>query len=253
MDEKKFEVIDLAELQLIENAISTRLSEIEEIKNSSELASARQAVEMAEKSLSEINDDYNAMEGGRKKLEDTIEIQNEKIKSNENKLFSGKITSTKELEGYQEEVKILKQKNSEMEDRVLEIMIDMEDKSEKLKAARAEVENKKTGLEHVKNEAEEKIEVLKHNIEGMRKRKEAVISRIPDEYLKNYNDVKNKKNGIAVAVIKGDSCSVCNMQIPTRDLEKMDDVDKIYRCPLCGRIAVMYRSEIDEIKKEMEV
>ena len=252
MDRKKFDVVDLVELQLIENAVSARLSEIEDIKKSSELISARKEYEKAKESYEEINGDYKAMESRRKKLEDTIEIQSGKIKSNEEKLFGGKITSTKELEGYQEEIKILKEKNSEMEDRALEIMIEMEDKSKNLKSAREEMEKKKSSVEHMKNELAERIEVLSHNIEGLKKRKEGVISRIPEEYLKKYREVKNKKNGIAVAVIKDNSCSVCNMQIPTRDAEKMDDMDKLYRCPLCGRIAIIYRKEVDDIKKEME-
>jgi len=37
--ELEFNVIDLVELQLIENAISARLSEIEEVRNSRELSS----------------------------------------------------------------------------------------------------------------------------------------------------------------------------------------------------------------------
>ncbi|MEA2016500.1 MAG: hypothetical protein U9O59_07365 [Actinomycetota bacterium] len=252
MDEKNFDVIDLVELQLIGNTVSARLSEIEDIKKSSELVSARKEFEKEKESFEDISNDYNDMESRRKKLEDTIEIQSGKIKSNEEKLFGGKITSTKELEGYQEEVKILKQKNSEMEDRVLEMMIEMEDKSKKLNSAREEMEKKKADINHISNEIEERIEVLSHNIEGLKKRKESVISRIPEEYLKKYNEVKNKKNGIAVAVMKDNSCSVCNMQIPISEAEKMDDMDKLYRCPLCGRIAVMYRKEVDDIKKEME-
>jgi len=252
LDEKKFDVIDLAELQLIDNAVSARLSEIEEIKGSNEMVSARKEFERARESFDKIGSDYNAMESKRRKLEDTIEIQSEKIKSNEEKLFSGKITSTKELESYQEEVKILKQKNSGIEDKVLEMMIDMEDKSEKVKSAREAMEKRKADIDHIKNEIEERIEVLRHNIEGLEKRKESVISRIPEEYLKKYSEVKNKKNGIAVAVLKDNFCSVCNMQIPTSEAEKIDDIDKIYRCPLCGRIAVIYRNEIDDIKKELE-
>jgi len=120
-------VIDLVELQLIENAISARSSEIENIKNNKEQVSAREELERTKEKFDKINGVYAELESRRKKLEDTVEMQNAKIKNNENKLFSGTITSAKELENYQEEVKILQQKNSEMEDRILELMIELEE------------------------------------------------------------------------------------------------------------------------------
>lgn len=252
MNEKKFNVVDMVELQLIENAVSARLSEIEEAKNSREFASAQKELEEVEENYKEKNNEYNALEGKRKKLEDTVEMQNEKIKGNENKLFSGTITSTKELESYQEEIKILKEKNSEMEDKILEIMIEMEEKSESLKQTKDKRDKTEADVNRLRDEIDEKMEVLKNIVEGLKKRKESVISRIPVDYLKKYNELKNKRGGIAVAVLKDNFCSVCNMEIPTIAAEEMEDIDKVYRCPLCGRMAVMYRGEIDTIKKELE-
>lgn len=252
MIESKFNVTDLVELQLIENAISARSTEIENIKNNKEQVSALKELEEVTKKFDEVNAAYSDLESKRKKLEDNVELQNEKIKNDESKLFSGTIMSAKELENYQEEVKILKQRNSEMEDEILELMIELEEMSDKVKLAAAEKNKAETHVNRINNEMNEKIEVFKHIVEGLRKRKDDVISRIPKDHLKKYNEVKNKKGGIAVSVLKDNFCSVCNMQIPTTAAEKIEDIDEIYSCPLCGRIAVIYRSEIDRIKKELE-
>jgi len=250
--ESKLDVTDLVELQLIENAISARSSEIENIKNNKEQVSAQEGLKRAAGKFDEANGACSDLESKRKKLEDTVELQNEKIKNDEKKLFSGTIMSAKELENYQEEVKILKQKNSEIEDKILELMIELEEMSDKVKLAAAEKDKAEADLNRINNEMNEKIEVLKHIIEGLRKRKDDVILRIPGDHLKKYNEVKTKKGGIAVSVLKNNFCSVCNMEIPMIAAEKIDDIDEIYSCPLCGRIAVIYRSEIDVIKKELE-
>ncbi len=252
LTESKFDVTDLVELQLIENAISARSSEIENIKNNKEQVSAKEELKGAEGKFDEASGAYSDLESKRKKLEDTVELQNEKIKNDEKKLFSGTITSAKELENYQEEVKILKQKNSEIEDKILELMIELEEMSDKVKQAMAEKDKVEANLNRINNEMNEKIEVLKHIVEGLRKRKDDVISRIPRDHLKRYNEVKTKKGGIAVSVLKNNFCSVCNMEIPMIAAEKIEDIDEIYSCPLCGRMAVIYRSEIDAIKKELE-
>ena len=67
-----------------------------------------------------------------------------------------------------------------------------------------------------------------------------------------YEETKAKKGGIAVAVLKDRFCDICNMEIPTGDAEKIKDLNKLYKCPLCGRMLIMYRDEIDEIKTGIE-
>jgi len=98
----------------------------------------------------------------------------------------------------------------------------------------------------------EKLEVLKNIIEGLKKRRDNVTLKIPGDYLKKYKEFKGKKVGIAFAVLKDNLCNVCNMQIPAFAAEKIEDIDEIYNCPICGRMAVIYRDEIDSIKKELE-
>lgn len=252
MDVPKFDVLDLVELQLIENAISARTSETDRTKNNKELEEAEKKLAGVKEKYEEINGRYGEIESKRKKFEDTVEMQNEKIKSNEGKLFSGTITSAKEIENYQEEVKILKKKNSEMEDQILELMIKLEEMSEDVKKADAEKAEAEAEVSRIKNEMNEKLEVLKHIIEGLQKRKEDVTSKIPSDYLKKYREVKAKKGGIAVSVLKDNFCNVCNMQIPAIDAEKIVDANELYRCPLCGRLAVIYRKEVDDIRKELE-
>ena len=251
MNEAKFNVVDLVELQLIENAISARLSEIEEAKNNKEQVIAQKEFEKAKENFEMLDKEYAELESSRKKLEDTVGIQNEKIKTNESKLFSGTITSAKELENYQEEIKILKQKNSEMEDHILEIMIEMDEKVEKVKLVREEKDRAASNVKRISDEISEKIEVLKNIVKGLEKRREDVSSRIPEDYLKKYREIKDRKGGIAVAVLKDNFCNVCNMEIPISAVEEIEDVDKVYSCPLCGRMAVIHRNEIDVIEKEL--
>lgn len=252
MDEPKLDVLALVELQMIENAISARSSEIEAVKNNKELEQTEKKLAEVKVKYDEISGRYGELESKRKKFEDTVEMQSEKIKSNEGKLFSGTITSAKEIENYQEEVKILKGKNSEMEDQILELMIELEEMSEEVKQAGSEKARAESEVGRIKNEMNEKLEVLKHIIEGLQKRRDDVSSKIPGDYLKKYREVKSKKGGIAVSVLKDKFCNVCNMQIPAKDAEKIVDADQLYRCPLCGRLAVIYRKEIDDIRRELE-
>lgn len=252
MDEASYEITRLIELQLLESAILRRLNEINVLKKNEKL-------QKLQKELSEINEklelsdkELAGLEHERKKLEDMIALQNGNIKKNEEKLFSGTITSAKELLNYQEEIKFLKQNNDNVENKEIELMISIDE----LKPKISEIEKSKahidSGIEMVKKEVGEKTKVTSDAVKRLRKKRAAVISKIPKDALAKYEETKVKKGGIAVAILKDRFCDICNMEIPTGDAEKIKDLNKLYKCPLCGRMLIMYRGEIDEIKAGIE-
>ena len=252
MGEVKFEVIDLVELQAIENTVSARYTEIEKVKSSPELHEAEKNLAASRQRSEEKNSQFHEIDVKRKKLEDTVGTHEEKIKSNEKKLFSGTINDPKELSNYQEEIQMLKNSNSKLEDEILEIMEEQDMAKPGIEALKKEMTELDSIVLRIKSEMNEKLEVLKNNIEGLKKRKEDVVSRIPGDYLKKYNDLKTKKGGIAVSVIKDNFCNVCNMEIPSIETERFVESDQVYKCPICGRMSVLYSQEMDDIKRELE-
>ena len=252
MGEVKFEVIDLVELQAIENTVSARYTEIEKVKSRPELHEAEKNLAASGQRSEEKNSQFHEIDVKRKKLEDTVGTHEEKIKSNEKKLFSGTINDPKELSNYQEEIQMLKNSNSKLEDEILEIMEEQDMAKPGIEALKKEMTELDSIVLRIKSEMNEKLEVLKNNIEGLKKRKEDVVSRIPGDYLKKYNDLKTKKGGIAVSVIKDNFCNVCNMEIPSIETERFVESDQVYKCPICGRMSVLYSQEMDDIKRELE-
>ncbi len=249
---KKLNVIDLVELQYIDNALSARSSELERLKNNPEVEDTSKKLQEKKTKYKEKGDWYHEIDVRRKKLEDNVDTNEEKIKSNEKKLFSGAITSSRELKSYQEEIDMLKKSNNNTEEKILELMEEQEAAESGIEALKNEIEALESDIKRINNEIEEKMEGIRHNIEGLRRRREDVIVRIPPENLKEYNIIRTKKAGIAVSVIKDSFCSTCNMEIPLVETEKFVDSDTLYTCPMCGRLAVLYQPEIDRIKKELE-
>ena len=252
MAEGNLNVVDLVELQFIDNAITARNSETEKLKDNTELNGALKKIEENKVKLTSIQESFHEIDIKRKKLEDTVGSNEEKIKSNEKKLFGGSISDSKELSNYQNEIESLKNSNSNMEDEILELMEKQEEVEPAIDGLKKEIAELEELVKRIRNEIEEKAEGLKHSIEGLKHRREDVVSRIPEDGLRKYKDVKAKKGGIPVSVIKDNFCGVCNMEVPHTDMEKMVDSDTLYKCPLCGRLSVLYRPELDDIKKELE-
>jgi uncharacterized protein len=248
----EFNVANLVELQLLENNILRKLNEINSLRKNPKLLKVQSEVESFNEKISEINKILTGLEHERKKLEDTIMLQNEKIKKNEEKLFSGTITSSKELVNYQEEIKLLRQNNDGLENKTLEKLMELDEYHIKIKDLNATLSDLNSEINSIKQDTEIKIKVIEDKVRDLRKRRSSVISGIPKDQLLKYEETKNKKSGIAVAVLQNNFCSICNMQIPASESDKIKDKTKVHKCPLCGRMLVIYSDEIGSLKTVIE-
>ena len=252
LTDMKFSVVDLVKLQMVDSAISRKLKEIDSVKESEELASKEKEFIELKDNLDLISEKYNGLDTKRKKMEDSVEMQSEKIKRDEQKLFSGTIGDAKELLNLQEEVKSLKKSNDKIENQVLELMIEIDDLIEKIESIKKEKEKLELHIDNIKKDIDKQVKLLEEKVESLKKKRNIIVSEIPDNYLNEYKELKNKKSGVAVGVFKDDFCSVCNMKASASDAEKIKDLDKIYKCPSCGRMIIIYRDEIEGIKTELE-
>jgi uncharacterized protein len=252
LDDVNYELTRLVELQLLESAILRKLNEINELKKNIKMQKLQKELTEINEKLEISNKELAGLEHERKKLEDTINIQNDKIKKNEEKLFSGTITSAKELLNYQEEIKLLKQNNDNVESKTIEFMISIDELKSKIKEIDKSKDSINSGIEIVKKEVDEKIKVISDAVKKLREKRTTAISVIPKDILTKYEETKIKKGGIAVAVLKDKFCDICNMEIPSGEADKIKDLNKVYKCPLCGRMLIVYRNGIDEIKAGIE-
>ena len=252
MDDASYEITRLVELQLLESSILRKLNEINVLKKNEKLQKLQKELLEVNEKLELSDKELAGLEHERKKLEDMITLQNEKIKKNEEKLFSGTITSAKELLNYQEEIKLLKQNNDSVESKAIEFMISVDELKPKIKEIEKSKAQINSRIEMVKKEVDEKIKAINEAVKKLREKRATVISKIPKDALAKYEEIKVKKGGIAVAVLKDRFCDICNMEIPTGEAEKIKDFNKFYKCPLCGRMLIMYRDGIDEIKAGIE-
>ncbi len=250
---KEFDILNLLRLQIVESMITSRFRELEALIKNENLAKLKKEHTRAQEELEQRRKDYSTLEANRKKIDDKIQSNQAKIQSNQEKLFSGTIGNSKELLNYQEEIKSLEIQNSKMEDEEIEIMMQIEEMEEDVSGAKQHFEQKEQELNTIKDDISKKAKKVEAMLESLKKKRKDLISTIPPEHLERYNKVKQRKGGIAVTVLKDNFCSGCNMEIPVADAEKIKDPGQLYKCPLCGRLSVVYTEQVDQIKQEMEI
>ena len=251
MNNKKFEILDLIELHLVEQNIIRKANDINKIKKDPKLQKMESEFDQLNREFEELDKEFSHLEQERKKLEDTIALNNEKIKTNEEKLFSGTITSSKELVNYQEEVKQLKQQNDELENKELEVMFLIDGAKPKLNKSSERKEKISEEIKVINDEFGAKVKEIEEAISLLKDRRNSILPKIPKDILEQYNSLRNRKDGIALAIMRGNFCNVCGLEVPASQAEGMKEKEKIYRCPMCARMLVIYREGIEELQAEI--
>ena len=252
MSEKKFDLINLVELQLLEKNIIRKANEISLLKKNEKLQKIEAEFDEIAALYESMSGDFSQIEHDRKKLEDSISLNNEKIKKHEAKLFSGTITSSKELVNFQEEIKQLRHHNDELESKELELMIQADECRPKLKQTEETKQALSKDIESIKAEISVRIKEIDERLVVLKERRKAAISKIPKEVCARYDELKVRKSGIGVAVLKNKVCDVCRMQISSGESEKIKDPDAIHKCPECNRMLIISNESIDNLKADID-
>jgi len=165
-------------------------------------------------------------------------------------LASGTITSAKEIVSLQEEIESIKKFNSDLENKILEIMIEIDDLNEEIKLEKEKKEKLEAYVNKLKSEINEKVSVEEEKLNSYKDEKERILKEIPEEFINKFNEISEKRNGIAIGILKDRLCLACNMEMSTTEAMKMDSFDEIYRCPNCKSMIIKYREEVDKIIEE---
>lgn len=177
----------------------------------------------------------------QRKHESEIAAVESRRKSEEGRMYSGLIRSEKELEALRQEISSLKTRKAELEDSLLEIMEQVEDLEslvstlqERHTELTAEVDQltqaRDTAAKDIDAELVERREERRRNADGL-----------DDEVLQYYDELRDRKEGIAVAELQGRTCQGCRLQLTQTELEDVreDSQKGLARCEQCGRILVL--------------
>jgi predicted nucleic acid-binding Zn-ribbon protein len=215
--------VDLA-LEAQELALKQLVSQLGE---SQAVLSTRSKLAAEEQRLEEL---------GRKQhsLEWEIDDITTKITKAEEELYSGRVGNPKELANLQHEIKVLKAKRSQLEDRTIEVM-------EQVEGAKAGVDSLKSELKALEIEwqaQQGKLKAEKEHLEtervSLKQKREVVVAQVDSEAVDFYVGLKGQK-GTAVARVEQGVCRGCRISLSNAEIQRARGGDLV-QCSSCGRI-----------------
>jgi predicted nucleic acid-binding Zn-ribbon protein len=223
----------LFRLQQIDSELDRGRARLKEIEI--QLADDRQ-IRLSQKSLDSSRKDRDQAAKTLRKAEQAVQQQRLKIERSEATLYGGKVVNPKELQDLQLEAESLKKYLSILEDQQLEAMFEFDDEELKYQEVSASHSDIIAQIAHQNDALVEERIVLLQDMTRQESERLAAASNINPQEMRIYDNLRQKKSGVAVARVIERTCAACGSTLSAAIFSSAQMPNKITRCAACGRI-----------------
>ncbi len=228
----------LLDLQEVDSQIDADKKELNNLPQKARYDEINQNLATIQKNYDIAKKTYEAKTSELNKVNGELDLLQQKIKKEENLLFGGTISNSKELSSLQQEIESLNRKRDEIETILLEKMDESTKFEALLQKADKQIETYSSQLAAAKEEWSQREEELRFDIEALSKKRQEIAKDIDPEWLSEYEDVRSRKGGIGAAALIEGVCQVCHVALPDTELEEIKGKEEPDYCSSCGRILV---------------
>lgn len=214
----------------------TRIREIQNKKEEGPLKIQRleQGLRAIESNLKEELAQLESCKQERRKLEQEIEDLESKINKSNIKLSN--IKSNKEYAAGLKEISDLKAGKFLLEDKVIDLMEDIEAREDRFVSSTKEKERLEEKVKEDKYEILKELEDLKKDLENLERERMRFSQNIEEGLLSMYDSLRRHKGGLAISAVIHGVCQTCHMGIPPQKFNDLIRGNDLMSCPHCKRI-----------------
>jgi uncharacterized protein len=174
------------------------------------------------------------LEKQRVKLEGDLEMEGERIKRSQLKLLE--IKTNKEYQALLKEIEMGKEHNSQQEEEIIRMLDEIDrlkvDYAGMVESARKE----RKEIEEEEARIREQMVIAEQHITQWQRDREKIVGELDPELVKRYTALKERRNGIAVVLVRNEGCQGCYVNIPPQLYNEVQKYKEIIVCPNCQRI-----------------
>jgi hypothetical protein len=216
--------VRLAELR---NRLQTIPAQIAAID--ARVSDARQQIAAAKEALTASLKD-------RKKFEMDVDSWKERARKYRDQSFE--VKTNEAYKALQHEIQHAETQVAQAEDRLLERMVAGEEYERQVKAAEGSVGVVESEAQSERQKIQAERDSLQQELQAKETERRERAAEIPEDLLSAYERVAARRNGIGLAEVRIEACSLCGMRIPPHIFQELrrSDFHEIYQCESCARI-----------------
>lgn len=164
--------------------------------------------------------------------DETAKIQKWKRRLND-------IKTPREYQALSREVEQGERLVHEQEDRVLALSEEIQGKQAVIQEKEAELKANEARVNGEIRELKDKQSKLSREAAEIKRGREAITKTLPAPLLKQYDRIRERRGGSAIALTKGSSCSGCNVEIRPQQMVEVRKLNSLQTCAKCNRILIL--------------
>ena len=188
----------------------------------------------AEKLFHEKQTRLESLKRERRGMEQRVQDLENKVEKSNVKLSN--IKSNKEYTAALKEIEDLDREKNREEDKILQIMEEIESLEEECHKCKDEQEIIKNQFEMDRNEIEKEIVLLDEELALLEKERVKYYDSIDQDLLKRYTLIKERRGGISIGPVVDGICQSCHMGIPPQQFNELKKCNDLMSCPNCSRL-----------------
>ncbi len=179
----------------------------------------------------------------RRELEAEMEDEIVHIKDRQTKLMN--VQTNREYQSLLKEIEEAKKVNKSRETEIVDLM----EQAERLEQKITEENNVCQAEEDLLNESKEKVDEISAGIDKKKtkfeKKRNTQAKKIKASLLRRYDQLRVKRNGLAITGVTKGVCQGCYMNIPPQQFNDVLRGEQLLCCPTCQRM-MFHQAEIEE-------
>ena len=221
----------LAKLQSMEtetNIINAKLRIVPE-----KIESFDREVQAIDKKLTDESTRLDELKKVYRKYESDVNENLSKMRKSQEKLRG--VKTNKEYQSTLKEIETIKTINSEIEDKMIDCLDQMDEVEKYLAVKRDEFRVLKDQIETEKDAIQQESEAGRIRISELQAEWDTISKQVHPELMKTYKQVQDQR-GVAIVAVKNAVCQGCNLNIPPQMYNELQRGDGLRFCPHCQRI-----------------
>jgi predicted nucleic acid-binding Zn-ribbon protein len=193
-----------------------------------------------DRSVAEAQAQVDDLAGRQGILEEHIAATARRRHEIEQRMQSGAVSASRELQAMDHEVRQLADRQSHLEEEELVLMEEQEPFDAQLGGDRASLATLATEADRLSVAIHEAEAEIDEAIAAEAARREEVAVRLPAPLAERYEALRSHLGGVGAARLVGDRCDGCHLTLPSVEVERIRHLppEEFATCPQCDRILV---------------
>ncbi len=177
----------------------------------------------------------------RKKYEMDVEQWKEKARKYKDQLYE--VKTNEAYKALQHEIQGAEAEIAKAEDRLLERMVAGEEYERQVKAAERALKEVEASAQAERQKLEAEQAAAQKALQADTAERQQAVAAIPEDLLDLYQRIARRHNGMALAEVRDETCTLCRVRVRPHVYQELrrEDSQEIFHCESCTRI--LYYSE----------